>query len=162
VSRLALLVLAGAFALPGCFDPSYPVGLPCGPDRFCPSGQTCNGNDICISTNGRSDGGVDEPDSSLPPGPDANLGLGDLISIDIGGDRTLTLAETHTFVVTGTYESGTQIENNIFVIWESTDNGIVFVDFMGVARPQSAGTATITADFEGRIDTAVLTITPAM
>ena len=41
------LAIALALLATACFDPTYPVGLPCGPDRFCPSGQTCNIDDIC-------------------------------------------------------------------------------------------------------------------
>lgn len=152
------LVVVMAVALVTCFDPDYPVNLPCGDDDYCPPGLTCSALDVCVAS-------VDGPDAdpNAPDGrefPDANTGLGNLLSIDIGADLTLTLAETHTFVVTGTYEGGTQIEDNLFVIWRGSDNGIVFVDFMGIARPQAVGTATITADFDGRLDTADITVNP--
>lgn len=153
------LALVAAVALAGCFDPDYPTDLPCGPDGYCPPGQSCNSANICIAEpGGGADADPNAPDGRV--GPDAREGLGNLLSIDIGADVTLTLAETHTFVVTGTYEGGTQIEDNAFVIWRSSDNGIVFVDFMGVAHPQAEGTATVMADFKGRLDTADLTVTP--
>lgn len=151
------LAVVMAVALAACFDPDYPTNLPCGTDGFCPPGQRCSALDICIAGTG-PDADPDAPDARRAP--DANTGLGNLLSIDIGPDLTLTLAETHTFVVTGTYEGGTQIEDNLFVIWRGSDNSIVFVDFMGVARPQAAGTATITADFAGRLDTAEVTVSP--
>jgi cysteine-rich repeat protein len=39
---LALCLLLGA-----CFEPSYPVGLPCSEGRTCPPGQTCDVDSIC-------------------------------------------------------------------------------------------------------------------
>ncbi len=156
-SRALSLVMAIAFA--ACFSPDYPTDLPCGPDGYCPPGQSCSVDNICLAaTGGGGDADPDSPDARR--GPDARTGLGNLQSIDIGPDLMLTLAETHTFVLTATYEGGTQIEDNLAVIWRSSDNGIVFVDFMGIARPQTVGTATVTADFDGRLGTAEVTINP--
>jgi hypothetical protein len=104
------------------------------------------------------------PDPSIAPdariGPDATVRMGEIESIDIGPDLTLSLAETHTFVVTATYSDGTQIEENALVIWTSSSNATVFVDFQGVARPQAVGTATITANFNGQVNSAVVTVVP--
>jgi hypothetical protein len=146
------IVIGLALAAAACFNPDYPVGLPCGPDSFCPSGQMCDIDNICVA----------EPGGGDVDGGDGDAGLGDLLSIDIGPDLTLPLNQTHTFVVTATYENGTAIADNAFVIWSSTDNGIVFVDFMGIARPQAEGTATVSANFNGRLDDAVITVVPAM
>jgi hypothetical protein len=159
--RVALVsIIASALALPACFDPDYPADLPCGPDRFCPSGQICSADDICLSIAGA---GTDASfDANIDSGPLVDAGPGDLLSIDIGLDQTLALNATYTFVVTAMYENASEQVDNTTVIWESTDNAIVFVDFMGVAHPQAEGVATITADFNGRIDTADFTITPAM
>ncbi len=137
-----------------CFSPDYPTGLACGPDDFCPSGQLCSAAKVCESTGGQP-GGADADLS-----PDALSGLGDLQSIDIGADLSLTLAQTHTFVVNGMYEGGTQEENNALVIWKSSDTSTAFVDFQGVAHPQTTGAVTITADLNGRVATVTLTVTP--
>ncbi len=149
-----------AVVLGACFNPDYPVGLPCGPDRFCPDGQTCSAQNICESDD------APPPDASADidarPRIDADLGLGDLQSIDIGPDLDVPINQLHTFVVTGTYDGGERIEDNIFVIWQSSNNATAFVDFMGVLHPQAEGTVTITADFEGRVDTADITVVPAM
>lgn len=152
------IVIGLALAAAACFNPDYPVGLPCGPDSFCPSGQMCDIDNICVAEPGGGD--VDGGDGD--GGGNGDAGLGDLLSIDIGPDLTLPLNQTHTFVVTATYENGTATADNAFVIWSSTDNGIVFVDFMGIARPQAEGTATVSANFNGRLDDAVITVVPAM
>ncbi len=149
VGVVATLLCAG-----GCFSPTYPVELECGPDGYCPPGQTCSAIRICEAN----------PDPSTLPdariGPDAVVRTGELESIDLGPDLTLSLGETHTFVVTATYEDGEKVEDNALVIWTSSSNATVFVDFQGVARPQAVGTATITADFNGQVNLAVITVVP--
>lgn len=152
--NVVLFLVCGLVATAGCFDPTYPVELECGPDNYCPPGQTCSSIRICELN----------PDPSLVPdarpGPDATVRMGEIESIDIGPDLTLTLAETHTFVVTSTYSDGMQIEENALVIWTSSSTATVFVDFQGVARPQAVGTATVTADFNGQVNSAVVTVVP--
>ena len=154
--RLVLFLVLGASAMgiAGCFEPTYPTDLECGPDNFCPPGQTCSSIRICELN----------PDPSIAPdariGPDATVRMGEIESIDIGPDLTLSLAETHTFVVTSTYSDGMQIEENVLVIWTSSSTATVFVDFQGVARPQAVGTATVTANFNGQVNSAVVTIVP--
>ncbi|RMH41358.1 MAG: hypothetical protein D6689_11365 [Deltaproteobacteria bacterium] len=156
----AIALAAVAAALAACFDPDYPVGLPCGPDRFCPPGQQCSADNVCVAPASGDAGAAADAEPTADARDDG--GLGRLLSIDIGPDVTLALGDTYTFTVTATYERGTRVEDNTRTIWRSSDNGVVFVDFMGVAKPQSPGTATVTADFEGRVDTADVTVTPAM
>ncbi len=153
LSKPILVAVSAAFLLVACFDPSYPTELSCGPDSFCPPGQICSSANICTVP-----GQTAEPDASTTP--DARAGLGQLQSISIGEDLSLTLAQTHTFIVTASYEGGMQVEDNALVIWRTTDTEIAFVDFQGIVRPQSAGVVTITADFSGRVATATVTISP--
>ena len=80
------------------------------------------------------------------------------MSISIGDDVTIAVGETHQFVITGTYENGTQVIDD-FAIWSSSNNGVMFINFMGVAQGESAGTATATCDYNGRVDTALVTVT---
>jgi hypothetical protein len=151
---LVALALATTAA---CFSPTYPDNLPCDPDGWCPPGQACAAGNVCVRTGGT-------PGSDAGAGADAVVtdagGLGDLLSISIGGDLTLAVAETHQFVITGTYERGTEVITG-FAVWDSTDNLIVRVDFMGLATAESPGTATVRARYEGRVATAIVEVVPA-
>lgn len=150
----AVVALALGMLAAGCFDPDYPVGVACDPSGWCPPGQRCTVTNMCVSD---SDAGQTGGDGG--PGIDATEGLGNLVGIDIGADVTIAVDGTHQFVVIGIYENGMeQIDD--FAIWESTDNNIMFVDFMGVAKGQSPGTATARARYDGRVDTALVTVTP--
>ncbi|WP_428261385.1 DUF4215 domain-containing protein [Haliangium sp.] len=58
-------------AASGCFDPSYPVGIPCSGRDTCPPGQTCSADGVC-----RADPAA-EPrcgDGVLDPGEDCDDG----------------------------------------------------------------------------------------
>ncbi|HTM19077.1 MAG TPA: hypothetical protein VL172_01165 [Kofleriaceae bacterium] len=145
------LVVVAALALAGCFNPSYPDGVACDPTGWCPPGQLCGPDNRCHHEIG--DGGIDIPDADLP---DADP-LGMLQSIDIGPDVTIPVNGTHTFTVTGHYENGDQTITD-FAIWSSTDNAVMFVDFMGVAHGEGVGSATASADYMGRVDTALVTV----
>src|SRR5690606_32754339 len=105
------------------------------------------------------DADAGQPSGDGGGGIDATEGLGNLIGIDIGADVSIAVNATHQFVVIGIYENGMeQIDD--FAIWESTDNNIMFIDFMGVAKGQAPGTATARARYGGRVDTALVTVTP--
>lgn len=146
-AALSILLLAN------CFSPTYPSDLRCGPDDFCPPGQRCSADNIC-ETVGQG------PSADASASLDAPSGLGQLESISIGEDLSLALADTHTFVVTATYEGGTEVANNALVIWRTTDSTVAIVDFQGIINPQSAGVVTISADLNGRVDSVLLTVTP--
>jgi hypothetical protein len=153
--RHALFALAlSAVAAAACFNPSYPQELPCGPERWCPPGQSCNAAGLCVG-DGDGDGG---PNGDGNGGvPDASE-LGNLLSISIGDDVVLPVDATHQFVIIGTYENGTA-EITDFAMWESSDNAIASVDFTGLATARSPGAVTITARYQGRIDAATVTVT---
>jgi hypothetical protein len=154
--RRSLVALAlSAVAAAACFNPSYPQELPCGPQDWCPPGQSCNAAGLCVAT-ADGDGGPDG-DSGNGGMPDASE-LGNLLSISIGDDVVLPVEGTHQFVIIGTYENGTA-EITDFAMWESSDNAIASVDFTGLATARSAGAATITARYQGRIDAATVTVT---
>ena len=138
-----------------CFDPEYPVGLACDPLGWCPPGQVCNNRNRCVR--GADDGGAVAFDAD-PTTPDADVGLGDLLAISIGDDVTIAVDQTHAFVVTGTYDNGTRVISD-FAIWDSSDNAVMFIDFMGVAKGVAPGVATATCEFDGRVDTALVTVT---
>jgi hypothetical protein len=146
--RLAALA---ALAVAGCFDPTYPEGVTCDPTGWCPPGQLCGTDNHCHHEVG--DGGIDQPDADEP---DADP-LGDLLSIDIGPDVTIPVNGTYTFTITGHYQNGDQPITD-FAIWDSSDMQVMFVDFMGVAHGEAAGTATATCNYMGRVDTALVTV----
>lgn len=153
-----VLCAAAAISLIACFSPDYPKDLSCAPDGWCPPGQTCNAANMCVATSGGGgDGGAGGPDAT--PGPDADNGLGALMSISIGDDVTIPVGGTHQFTVTGIYENGTQPITD-FAIWESDNNSVMYLDFNGLATGAAAGTATATARYDGRVDSAIVTVTP--
>ena len=49
--RAPVLVLLCAS---GCFQPSYPDGLACGENNFCPAGQQCGSDGHCHGTGQRA------------------------------------------------------------------------------------------------------------
>ncbi len=136
-----------------CFNPSYPDGLGCDDDGWCPPGLTCNADNLCVSAAG---GGADAGDT----GPDGLVGMGALVSISIGDDLNLEVGAEHQFTITGTYQDDSQLPINdvTLAIWRSTDNGIASVSFDGIARGQSAGVATITCRYQGLVDAADITV----
>lgn len=139
----------------GCFNPDYPVGVACDPSGWCPPGQRCTVTNMCVDDADAGQAGGDGGGAGI----DATEGLGNLVGIDIGADVTIAVDATHQFVVIGIYENGMeQIDD--FAIWESTDNNVMFIDFMGVAKGQAPGTATARARYGGRVDTAIVTVTP--
>jgi len=146
----ALLLAMCACAVGACFSPDYPEGVACDPTGWCPPGMKCAVDNKCYTVVG--DGGVAIPDAVIP-----DSGLGALTGIDIGPDVTITVGGTHQFVVTGIYENGSQ-EITDFAIWSSTDTNVMFVDFMGLAHGEAAGSATAQADYMGRVDTALVTV----
>jgi len=153
--RVALVAAAAALAS-GCFSPDYPENLPCDVNGWCPPGQSCNGDSVCVG--GSSDGGTagDAAGHADAQVFDAN-GLGELLSISIGDDVTLAVEETHQFVVTATYELGSIVVTG-WSVWRSSNTAIVWVDFNGLATAAAVGQATITATYEGRVDDAVVTV----
>ncbi len=148
------LLLMAALAV-GCFNPSYPDRLQCGPDGWCPSGQVCDRVNICVSTSG--DGSDAAPDARSFS--DADNGLGALVSISIGDDVTLEIGQTKPFEITGIFENGTAPINE-FARWESTDNNIAWLDFNGVVTAAAEGTATATCSVRGRVASAMVTVIP--
>jgi len=153
----SLFVLGAASSLTsGCFSPSYPENLPCDVDSWCPPGQLCNTQSLCVADNGDADVVYD-----APPPSDAQLfdahGLGRLLSISIGDDVTLAVDQTHQFVVTATYELGDLVVTD-WSIWRSSNTAIVWVDFTGLATAASLGQASISATYEGRTDDATVTV----
>lgn len=156
-ARAIMGIVAAGWLLAGCFSPSYPENLACDMDGWCPPGQACNAANVCVLASGGNDAGFADggigPDSS----PDALEGLGQLVGISIGDDVVLEVGQTHQFPLIGIYENGMEPITE-FAIWESTDNNVMFVDFMGVAHAQGSGTATATARYNGRVDTALVTV----
>lgn len=154
--RAAAIILALAAA--GCFSPDYPENLACSSDGWCPPGQVCNAANVCIA---RGDGSDAAPvDASVgPDGPDALQGLGQLVGISIGDDVTIAVGETHQFPLIGIYENGMEPITD-FAIWESSQTTVFFIDFNGLATGEGAGTATATCRYNGRVDTAQVTVTP--
>jgi hypothetical protein len=140
-----------ALGLAACFSPSYPEGVACDPTGWCPPGQLCAPDNRCYRAIG--DGGVAIPDAM----PADAEGLGDLLAIDIGPDVTIAVMGTYQFVITGMYENGTAPITD-FAIWESSNNAVMFVDFEGVAHGEAVGSATATADYMGRADSALVTV----
>ncbi|MCP4228515.1 MAG: hypothetical protein GY773_34620, partial [Actinomycetia bacterium] len=104
-----------------CFNPSYPEGLGCDVDGWCPPGLVCNRAAVCVAADG--DGGAG--------GGDALVGMGALVSISIGDDRTIETGATYQFTITGTYQDDSEVVIDELAIWRSTDNGIVWLDFNG-------------------------------
>lgn len=147
-----LLVLVG-----GCFNPSYPEGLQCDLDGWCPPGQVCNAGNYCVG--GSADGGstIDALLFDAAP-PDAD-GLGALLSISIGDDVTIAVNGQHQFTVTAHYELG-DITPTESIIWRSDNTAVAGVDFNGLSTGIAAGTAEITGRWEGRVDGAIVTVTP--
>jgi hypothetical protein len=148
------LIVVAALGLTSCFNPDYPVDLPCDPAGWCPPGQVCSVRNICVAAD--SDGGAIIVDAGDGDGG-VDSGLGALQSISIGDDVQIEVGGTHQFVITATYENGTAVVDD-FAIWDSSDNNIMFVDFEGVAHGQAAGAAVATCDYMGRVDTAVVTV----
>ena len=156
--RALVLIAALAGSVVGCFSPSYPENLPCDVDGWCPPDQMCNTAQVCVAVAGNgSDGGA--VSDGGPPGPDAINGMGQLLSISIGDDVTLSVSMTHQFTVTANYEAGPVIVT-AEVIWQSSATAVAFVDFTGLTTAASAGTAEITARYMGRADLAVVTVNP--
>jgi hypothetical protein len=151
---LATAIIVSTLLVGACFDPDYPVGLACDPTGWCPPGQRCNFSNTCVVD---SDAG--QPNGDGGGGIDATEGLGNLVGIDIGPDVTIAVNGTHQFTVIGIYQNGMEPISD-FAIWESTDNNVMFIDFMGLAKGQAAGTATARARYDGRVDTALVTVTP--
>lgn len=148
--RAMLLALS---ALAACFSPDYPDGLTCETGGGCPPGQTCAADNRCYrEAGGDGDGGVSADAGMVDAG-----GLGELLSIDIGADVTITTTGMHAFSILGIYENGTQPITD-FAIWSSSNNAVMYVDFEGVAHGQAIGSATATADYDGRRDTALVTV----
>ncbi len=154
--RFAVLALVLAT---GCFSPTYPENLACDVDGWCPPGQGCNASNICIANSDGSDGG--SFDAAIGPDgqTDALQGLGMLVGISIGDDVTIAVDETYQFPLIGIYENGMQPIAD-FAIWESSETTVFFIDFQGIATGEGAGTATATARYAGRTDSAEVTVTP--
>ncbi len=143
-------MLLALSALAACFSPDYPDGLTCEPAGGCPPGQTCAADNRCYREIS-GDGGV-SADAVM-----VDAGLGELLSIDIGPDVIISVVGTHVFAIQGIYENGTQPITD-FAIWSSSNTTVMYVDFEGVAHGQATGSATATADYEGRRDTALVTV----
>jgi hypothetical protein len=157
----AFVAVAGML-LGGCFSPSYPENLPCDVDGWCPPDQMCNAAQICIAVaGGDGDGGAVIGDGGVPfdGAPDALNGMGQLLSITIGDDVTLSIGMTHQFNVTANYEGGSIMVTDE-VIWQSNATSVAFVDFTGLTTAAGAGVAEITARYMGRADLAVVTVNP--
>jgi hypothetical protein len=144
-------IVFAAGLLGGCFNPSYPEGVSCDPTGWCPPGQACAPDNHCYRSVG--DGGVAIPDAM----PADAEGLGDLLGISIGPDVTIAVGGTHQFVITGNYENGDAPITD-FAIWDSSNNAVMFVDFEGLAHGEAVGSATATADYMGRVDSALVTV----
>jgi len=151
---VVLLVLVA-----GCFSPSYPENLECGADSWCPPGQECGANNVCFAATSVDGAGVFDAGMGPDGLNDGRSGLGDLIGISIGDDVTIAVDATHPFPLIGLYENGTQPIGE-FAIWESSSTTVFFIDFQGVATGEGAGTATATARYMGRVDSAEVTVTP--
>ncbi len=65
------------------------------------------------------------------------------------------------FTATAIYSDGTSVDVTDTATWTSSDDAIATID-AGVATAVAAGTATITAEFDGQTDTAELTVTAAV
>ncbi len=145
----------------GCFSPSYPENLACDVDGWCPPGQTCNAQDICVSGDDGGSAADAGPVADASDVTDAEIfdanDLGALLSISIGDDVTLAVEETHQFEVTATYELGTLTVTD-WAIWRSSNTAIAWVDFTGLVTAAAVGQVTITATYEGRVDDAVVTV----
>jgi hypothetical protein len=153
--RRVPIALPLLLALFGCFNPSYPEGLQCDEDGWCPPGQVCNLAHYCVA--GSSDAGVDALAFDAAP-PDAD-GLGVLLSISIGDDVTITVGGTHQFTVTAHYELA-DVAVTEGIIWRSSATGVAGIDFNGLASGVSAGVSEITGRWAGRVDAALLTVNP--
>jgi hypothetical protein len=157
VARRGLAGLA-LVAVTACFAPDYPTGLACGPDGFCPPGQVCVVADqICVAATPGDGGPAGAVDARWP-----DAGQGQLVALSIGDAVTLLVAGTHAFVVTAIYENGTETVDPVTVIWMSSNNAVMYIDFMGVAHGESAGVATATARWEGRVGEAEVTVIAPM
>ena len=156
VPKLLLLLVSAALGA-GCFNPDYPVGLQCDSDGWCPPGQVCNIANYCVA--GDADGGSDV-DALLwdAPPPDSD-GLGALLSISIGDDVAIQVTETHQFTVTAHYELA-DVTVTEGIIWRSGATTVAGIDYNGLATGVSPGVAEISGRWQGRIDTALLTVNP--
>lgn len=108
-------MLAMGLLLGACFEPTYPVGIPCSGNDTCPPGQTCDLDGICrvdpVEPPGPPDGGSapEPPDAgSTPMPPDAAGVCGDGIvqperdeECDSGGVSTAECDADCTFPVCG-------------------------------------------------------------
>ena len=65
------------------------------------------------------------------------------------------------FTATAIYSDGTSVDVTDTATWSSSDDAIATID-AGAATAVAAGTATITAEFDGETDTAELTVTDAV
>lgn len=150
-ATIAVASLLATAALGGCFNPTYPVDLACGEDNWCPPGQICNLAGICVLDTGEPFPDASPFDSPPPPF---------VVSIDIGDDQTLNVDDTYQFSVVQVYSDDSRVPIDVseLVIWRSTDNGIVFLDFNGLATASSAGQATVTGRYEGLVDDAEVTV----
>lgn len=147
IAGLSWLVL-----IAGCFNPSYPENLPCDPeDGWCPSGQMCNSANICVP-----DTGEPQPDASpfdAPPPPV-------IVGIDIGDDLTMNVDDTAQFSVALVYsdDSTVPVDPSELVIWRSSNNAIVRIDFNGLATADAPGQVSITGRYDGLVDVAEVVV----
>src|SRR5262245_60501915 len=51
-------------AVGGCYNPTAPNGVQCGPAGECPNGQTCS-NGLCVGAGDANNGGPDAPECTL-------------------------------------------------------------------------------------------------
>ena len=144
---LLLAILCAA----GCFKPDYPQNLPCGEENWCPPGQVCNAASICVIDTGEPLPDANNIDAVPPPF---------VIGIDIGEDVSMNVGDTLQFSAVEVWSDGARIpiDAGELLIWRSTDNGIVWLDFNGLATAETAGAATVTGRYEGLIDAAEVTV----
>lgn len=138
-------------SLAGCFNPTYPENLPCAEDGWCPAGQICNAASICVV-----DTGEPLPDAAVTDAPPPPF----VVGIDIGEDQALNVDDTYQFSVVEVYSDGNRVpvDPGELVVWRSTDNAVVFLDFNGLATASSEGAATVTGRYEGLVDAAEVTV----
>jgi len=86
----------------------------------------------------------------------ASVGVVSLTIQPAGG--SILAGQTQQFAAVATYSDGSSATVNSGVTWNSSSPGVASVNSMGLATGLSAGTTTITAQFEGKSASASLTV----